>query len=53
MKQWHDDYPQYGFDHNKGYPTPEHLRKLKQHGPCPIHRRSFAPVRDAMAPDLF
>jgi ribonuclease HII len=53
MKQWHDQFPGYGFDHNKGYPTPEHLRKLKQLGPCPIHRRSFAPVRDAMAPDLF
>ncbi len=53
MDQYHAEYPQYGFDHNKGYPTPEHLELLKQHGPCPIHRRSFAPVREALEPGLF
>jgi ribonuclease HII len=53
MIQWHNEFPDYGFDRHKGYPTPEHLKKLKKLGPCPIHRRSFAPVRDAMAPDLF
>ncbi len=37
-------YPQYGFEKHFGYPTPEHLEALRQHGPCPIHRRSFAPV---------
>jgi ribonuclease HII len=37
-------YPQYRFSVHKGYPTPEHLALLEQHGPCPIHRRSFAPV---------
>jgi ribonuclease HII len=53
MLEWHREYPVYGFDHNKGYPTPEHLRLLKEHGPCPIHRRTFAPVREALEPSLF
>jgi ribonuclease HII len=53
MLEWHREYPLYGFDHNKGYPTPEHLRLLKEHGPCPIHRRTFAPVREALEPKLF
>jgi ribonuclease HII len=38
-------YPQYGFENHKGYGTPEHQRALTLHGPCPIHRRLFAPVR--------
>jgi lipid-A-disaccharide synthase len=38
-------YPAYGFAHNKGYGTPEHLAALARHGPCPAHRRTFAPVR--------
>ena len=37
-------YPGYGFAQHKGYPTPQHLRALQEHGPCPEHRRSFAPV---------
>ena len=41
-------YPGYGFAKHKGYATPTHLRKLKELGPCPIHRRSFAPVRDCL-----
>ena len=40
----HDEYPQYGFDRHKGYGTAEHLQALLAHGPCPWHRRSFAPV---------
>jgi ribonuclease HII len=43
----HEQYPHYGFAAHKGYPTPEHLAALKQHGPCSEHRRSFAPVREA------
>lgn len=39
-------YPGYGFEKHFGYPTPEHLESLKRLGPCDIHRRSFAPVRD-------
>ena len=53
MRRYHKEYPQYGFDHNKGYPTPEHLQLLKEHGPCPIHRKTFAPVREALEPSLF
>jgi ribonuclease HII len=49
----HDLYPQYGFDQHKGYSTPLHLERLREHGPCPVHRRSFAPVRALMEPDLF
>lgn len=37
-------YPGYGFLRHKGYPTPEHLAALRRLGPCPVHRRSFAPV---------
>lgn len=39
-------YPQYGFQRHKGYPTREHQRALAEHGPCPIHRRSFSSVRE-------
>ena len=38
-------YPGYGWERNKGYPTPEHQRALAELGPTPLHRRSFAPVR--------
>lgn len=48
MLQLHARYPHYGFDRHKGYPTPEHFRLLQQHGPCPEHRRSFAPVRERL-----
>jgi len=47
MLRWHRRYPLYGFDVNKGYPTPRHLAALSRFGPCPIHRQSFAPVRRA------
>jgi ribonuclease HII len=40
-------YPEYHFSQHKGYGTPEHLAKLRANGPCPIHRRSFLPVRQA------
>jgi ribonuclease HII len=41
-------YPEYGFAHHKGYSTGEHIEALNRHGPCRIHRRSFAPVRDCL-----
>ena len=44
--QLHELHPVYGFAAHKGYPTPEHLAALREHGPCAEHRRSFAPVRD-------
>lgn len=48
MLRLHQRYPHYGFDQHKGYPTEEHFAALKAHGPCEIHRRSFAPVRVAL-----
>jgi ribonuclease HII len=39
-------YPAYGLENHKGYGTPEHARALTLHGPCPIHRRTFKPVRE-------
>lgn len=45
MLEYDRTYPAYGFARHKGYPTPEHLAALRRHGPCPIHRHSFAPVR--------
>ncbi len=44
MLELHQLWPQYGFDRHKGYGTPAHLKALNEHGPCPIHRRSFHPV---------
>ncbi|MFN7726152.1 MAG: ribonuclease HII [Rubrivivax sp.] len=49
----HARWPQYGFDGHKGYPTPDHLAALREHGVCDAHRRSYAPVRavlEARAP---
>lgn len=48
----HVEYPQYGFDRHKGYPSPVHLAALAEHGPCPQHRRSFAPVRQVVSREL-
>ncbi len=47
----HERFPQYGFGGHKGYPTPEHLAALREHGPCPEHRRSYAPVRACLGAD--
>jgi ribonuclease HII len=44
MVEMHTLYPDYDFAEHKGYSTPAHLAKLRKHGPCPIHRRSFEPV---------
>ncbi|GKS68701.1 RNase HII [Nitrosomonas sp. PY1] len=44
MLRLHSDYPHYGFDRHKGYPTSKHLAALQQYGPSEIHRKSFAPV---------
>jgi ribonuclease HII len=44
MREFDTVYPQYGLASHKGYATPEHRRALTQHGPCALHRRSFAPV---------
>lgn len=49
MEEHHRDLPQYGFDQHKGYPTAKHIAALQEHGPCKLHRKSYKPVRDAMA----
>jgi ribonuclease HII len=45
MIEWHSQYPYYGLDRHKGYPTQAHIQALEEHGVSPQHRRSFAPVR--------
>ena len=44
-----EQYPEYGFESHKGYPTAKHRRVLRSIGPCPAHRRSYAPVQKALA----
>jgi ribonuclease HII len=46
MIAYHQRWPAYGFAEHKGYGTPRHLAALVQHGPCPIHRRSFLPLKN-------
>ena len=48
MNQMHAVYPEYCFSDHKGYATPDHQRLLSELGPCPLHRRSFEPVRLAL-----
>jgi len=52
MRQLHREFPIFGFDRHKGYPTQEHRRILAEHGPCAEHRRSFAPVARALDAQL-
>jgi ribonuclease HII len=47
---WDPVYPEYGLASNKGYSTPHHLAALREHGPSPLHRQSFAPVWNAPVP---
>lgn len=49
MEAHHRDLPQYGFDQHKGYPTVKHIAALQEYGPCKLHRKSYKPVKDAMA----
>lgn len=46
-------WPQYGFEKHKGYGTPQHLEALRRYGPCPLHRKSFEPVKSLLSYDLF
>ncbi len=48
MARCDGEHPGYGFARHKGYPTAEHFAALERLGPCPLHRRSFAPVREAL-----
>jgi ribonuclease HII len=49
MARYHEIFPEYGFLSHKGYGTAEHLERLARHGPCSIHRRTFAPVQEVMS----
>jgi ribonuclease HII len=44
VREWDPVFPAYGLASNKGYSTPRHIAALREHGPCPLHRQSFAPV---------
>lgn len=46
MGDYHQRWPQYGFNQHKGYGTPQHLKAIEEHGPCEIHRYSFAPIKN-------
>ncbi len=48
MLDLHAEFPQYGLDRHKGYPTKYHLEQLARHGPASIHRKSFGPVKKAL-----
>ncbi|MDX9857723.1 MAG: ribonuclease HII [candidate division Zixibacteria bacterium] len=48
MSRYQDIYPHFSFAAHKGYPTAEHLRELREFGPCDIHRRSFRPVAEML-----
>jgi len=50
ISQWDPVFPVYGLASNKGYSTPKHLAALREHGPSPLHRQSFAPVWNAPVP---
>ncbi|WCJ60134.1 ribonuclease HII [Fontisphaera persica] len=53
MNELDPQFPQYGFAVHKGYGTAQHLQALAEHGPCPLHRRSFAPLSQGSQPELF
>lgn len=48
MEKYHCEYPEYGFDKHKGYPTKEHKDAVRRFGCCPIHRKSFRGVRETL-----
>ena len=50
ISEWDPVFPVYGLRSNKGYSTPKHLAALREHGPSPLHRQSFAPVWNAPVP---
>ena len=50
MIEYAETYPEYGFEKHKGYGTKLHMEALREHGPCPIHRKTFAPVAQLLLP---
>jgi len=53
LRQWHEVFPSYALDSNKGYSAPVHIAALRKHGPTALHRFSFWPVRQACAVELW
>jgi ribonuclease HII len=53
MLEFDRQWPKYGFAEHKGYGTAQHLAAIAAHGPCPIHRRSFAPLKPTTQRELF
>ncbi len=53
MLDLHRQYPEYGFDRHKGYPTVYHLEQLHIYGVSPVHRKTYAPVRKILEPEAF
>ena len=49
MVEWDRKWPEYGFKKHKGYATPEHVEALRKYGPCPLHRKSFEPLKSSFA----
>jgi ribonuclease HII len=49
MIEYSKQFPLYGFEQHKGYPSPQHLKALAEHGPCKIHRRSYGPVQHVIS----
>lgn len=49
LREWDREFPEYGLAQHKGYATKLHLERLERHGPTPLHRRSFRPVREQIA----
>ncbi len=52
MLELHQQYPQYDFSLHKGYGTAKHTAAIKEHGPCPAHRRTFNPVKTWFYPEI-
>ena len=50
--EWHKEFPQYGFDHNRGYGTKEHIAAIKKYGFTPLHRKSFNPIKSILGGNL-
>jgi ribonuclease HII len=48
MRKYHERWPEYGFEQHKGYGTKQHIAAIEKYGPCPIHRRSFEPIKSLM-----
>jgi ribonuclease HII len=53
LRAWDADHPRYAFASNKGYPSPEHRAALREHGPCALHRHSWAPIAALRQQQLF